>query len=107
MRSISIGASGLSFSLGREERSAVGLTATIRRGFADFRRRCFDRRSRQILKIAAARHVIENLLGQFPGFFLRGNFLEHWIFVQLLLNEISKLERIHLQHLDPLPQLRR
>jgi hypothetical protein len=51
--------------------------------------------------------VIEYLLRNLLHLFLRWDFFEYRIFQQLLLNEIGQLERSHLQHLDPLAQLRR
>jgi hypothetical protein len=51
--------------------------------------------------------MIENLLGKLLHLFLARHFFEHRILQQLLLNEISQLERRHLQHLDALAQLRR
>ena len=51
--------------------------------------------------------MIENLLGQLLSLFLSRHFFQHRVLEHLLLNEISQLERSHLQHLDALPQLRR
>ena len=51
--------------------------------------------------------MVEDLLGHLLRFFLRGDFFEDGILVQLLLDQIGQLQRSHLQHLDPLPQLRR
>jgi len=51
--------------------------------------------------------VIENLVSQFASFFLGRHLFEHRILVQLLLDQVGQLERSHLQHLDPLTQLRR
>ena len=60
-----------------------------------------------MIQVTAAGHVIENFFRQLLRLFLGGDFLEDRILVQLLLDQISQLERSHLQHLDPLPQLRR
>jgi hypothetical protein len=51
--------------------------------------------------------VIENLFRKFSDLFLSYYFLKHRVLENLLLNQIGKLERSHLQHLDALPQLRR
>ena len=51
--------------------------------------------------------MIQNFLGQLARLFLGRDLFEHRIFSQLLLNQVGELKRSHLQHLDPLPQLRR
>ena len=49
--------------------------------------------------------MIQNLLGQFASFFLGRDLFEHRILSKLLLDQIGKLKRGHLQHLDTLPEL--
>ncbi len=49
--------------------------------------------------------MIQDLLGQFARLFLGRNLFEHGIFSELLLNQVSELDRSHLQHLDALTQL--
>ncbi len=51
--------------------------------------------------------MIQNLFSELLHLFLGRHFFENRVLQQLLLNEIGQFERSHLQHLDPLAQLRR
>src|SRR5712692_4528731 len=99
--------SKLRFSLWQKSCFRFTLTSPIRRRRAQIGRCGFYRGRRKILQLATTGHVIEYLLGHLLRFFLRGDFFEYGILVQWLLDQVGQLESSHLQHLDPLPQLRR
>ena len=95
----------LAFRIGRNR--SIQFSGAIRRRRAQLR---FHRLAGRFVKTAAivrAGQMIENLFRQLARFFLRRDFFEHRIFQQLLLNQLTQLERSHLQHLDALPQLGR
>ena len=106
-RSLGVGVGGeLGFTV-RQKPFGFALTRTVGRRCAELRRRGFDIERRKILDLTTTGHVVEDLLGHLLRFFLRGDFFEDGILVKLLLDQVGQLERSHLQHLDPLPQLRR
>ena len=105
--SFSIAAGGdFTFRFRHELNFSFGI-GSIRGRCARLRRCRFHCLPGQTIQITTAGHVVENLFGQLLRLFLGRNFLEHRIFVQLLLDQIRQLERSHLQHLDPLSQLGR
>jgi hypothetical protein len=55
----------------------------------------------------SARELVDDVLFDLALLFLRDHLFEHRIFEQLLLDQFAQFDGRHLQHLDPLAQLRR
>ena len=103
---LGIGVGGkLRFRLRQKRRFDFALARAVRGRPSRTRRGRFNRRGFKVFELPAAGHVIQNLFGQFARLFLGRNLFEHRIFSKLLLDQVGKLERGHLQHLDTLPEL--